>query len=77
MIDLPDCSCKDLISRQGIGNCLQPAAGGPYKGKNICYVKQPTACTDVQISSLKGEDYSALACVLKGFSSYIHTLTYI
>ena len=31
------CSCKDLVSRQGVGNCQKPAAGGPHKGKDISF----------------------------------------
>ena len=56
------CTCKDLINSHGQGNCQ----GNPSNvlGKQICYVNQPSSCTDARASlgSLPGEQFSAQAC---------------
>jgi len=52
------CSCKDLVNKNGWGNC-QKAYGGDY----LCYVNQPSTCRDAKDSGTNtGEKYSMEAC---------------
>ena len=63
---LGGCNCKDFVNENGYGNCNQK-----YKNKPICYVNQPTSCSDLIISSTNaGERGSWKAC--KGTYSYLY-----
>ena len=54
------CTCKDLLNQAGYGNCLDDEY-------NMCYVKQPSSCSDlVDSGDLPGEKYSEEACLIKG-----------
>ena len=61
LILLVSCTCKDLISANGYGNCAKLAP--TYGNKAICYVNQPSNCGDLKNSgSNPGEKTSAEAC---------------
>ena len=48
-----------------MGNCKGPISW--YLGNVICYVEQPTSCSDARDSvAISGEKYSALACAAGG-----------
>ena len=50
---------------KGEGNCTGSKNG--HFGKVICYVEQPTSCSDARDSVVyAGEKYSALACSVEG-----------
>merc|ERR1719150_3425510 len=55
------CDCKDLVDTNDEGNCK--GSINDHFGKVICYVEQPTSCSDARDSvEYAGEKYSALAC---------------
>ena len=55
------CTCKELISPFGSGNCLQTSIR--LNNKPYCYVDLPSSCPDLLDSSdIPGEKYSADAC---------------
>merc|ERR1712241_627656 len=57
------CDCKDLVDAKGEGNCK--GSINKHFGKVICYVEQPTSCSDAHDSVVyAGEKYSALACTV-------------
>ena len=59
------CACKDLVDHKGEGNCAGSKNG--HFGKVICYVEQPTSCSDARDSVVHaGEKYSAQACTVGG-----------
>ena len=63
-----DCTCKDLINREGVGNC-KGKKPSQYNGtKFACYVKLPSTCTDLSDSITdNGEKLSTEPCyVLAG-----------
>ena len=63
--DLP-CSCKNFVNANGYGNCQKVVPRGPLKGRPICYVVQPSGCSDLRGSKNNtGELVSAEACVGK------------
>ena len=52
-----------------MGNCLKKAGSGAgvHSGKKMCYVTQPSSCSDlVNSGEFPGEEHSAEACYLKG-----------
>lgn len=61
MIGPGDCSCDTLVDENGLGNCEKD-----FRGKGaICYVKEPTTCSDIQrtLNGIeKGKKYSWEAC---------------
>ena len=64
------CTCKNLLSPAGGGNCLKVDT---TTGKWSCYVNQPTSCSDALTSiALPGEMYSSEPCQGK-FVMYDHT----
>lgn len=61
------CSCKDLVSKDGRGNCKGAKVAKEGKVRVICYVNQPSYCSDLEDSDiLPGEKHSAAACLSKG-----------
>ena len=59
LINLGDCSCTDHISENGFGYCKKYYKNGP-----ICYVKQPSSCGDLILSTTEeGKQYSWEACI--------------
>ena len=54
-----DCSCSDYVSNTGFGNCQKI-----FKKSPICYVNEPSTCTDLVKSTLTGKQYSWEACTL-------------
>ena len=61
---LASCSCSNFISSTtGYGKCIKDYFGSP-----ICYVNEPSACTDVVTADSTGPTgYSWQACELHGF----------
>ena len=53
------CSCSGYISSSGFGNCKKV-----YKIGTICYVKEPSTCSDLRKSKSTGKSYSWEACKL-------------
>ena len=52
------CSCSTYVSvTTGFGNCEKD-----FKGKPICYVNEPSSCSDLKESSSTGKRYSWDAC---------------
>ena len=54
----PDCSCMDFTNvYQGrtYGNCLN-------SGGRLCYVNEPTTCSDARDSQSTNKKYSYVAC---------------
>ena len=37
-----DCSCNELVGKSGYGRCEKEFVVGP-----VCYVNQPSTCTDL------------------------------
>ena len=63
---LGGCNCKDFVNPNGYGNCNKKYKKGP-----ICYVNQPTSCSDIKPSkSNAGERLSWEAC--KGTYGYLY-----
>lgn len=63
---LGGCNCKDFINPNGYGNCNKEYKRGP-----LCYVNQPSSCTDLMKSgSNKGERVSWQAC--EGTYGYLY-----
>ena len=63
---LGSCSCKDLLSSSGGGNCLASSQG--FNDSVFCYVEQPTTCDDaLHDHDLLGEMISAQACMTRKF----------
>ena len=64
---LGDCSCNNYVSDLGYGKCEKDFRGGP-----VCYVDQPSACTDVADSKTEpGMQYSWEACSRQNFQEII------
>ena len=64
---LGDCSCNNYVSELGYGKCEKDFRGGP-----VCYVDQPSACTDVADSKTEpGRQYSWEACSRQNFQEII------
>ena len=62
---LGTCTCKNLVNKDGIGNC--EGTKSVAFGKVACYVNQPSSCSDLKNSGTNpGEKYSAVACDQKG-----------
>ena len=62
-----DCSCNNYVSELGYGKCEKDFRGGP-----VCYVDQPSACTDVVDSKTEpGKQYSWEACSRLNFQEKI------
>ena len=53
------CMCSNFMNGKW-GNC-----GTDYKGLPICYVVEPSNCSDLQYSSSTGKYYSWAACISK------------
>ena len=53
------CSCSNHISFSGYGNCQQL-----YEGRPLCYVNEPSACSDLRDSNTETEgiQWSFEAC---------------
>merc|ERR1712018_563901 len=51
------CSCSDYVTSSGYGNCKKKFKIGP-----ICYVNEPSTCTDLVESQSTGKRYSWDAC---------------
>ena len=61
-----DCSCHDYINANGYGQCKKGSSYEHVKGKKVCYVNQPSNCTDLTYSSTDpGKKFSAQACELE------------
>ena len=59
------CTCKMFMNGGGWGNCQKS-----NDGDVMCYVKQPSSCSDVRDSgSNPGEQYSYEACLQGGTST--------
>ena len=74
------CICKDLVNKNGVGNCkgVKPSQ---FNGDHFaCYVIQPSNCTDLKTSGTNpGEKLSAEACLSLGIRSFLaksHCLKY-
>ena len=64
---LAQCSCKDLLSPDGEGNCIKHADFGALNNQLFCYVNKPSSCADLlSSSSIPGEIISAEACTNEG-----------
>ena len=60
------CTCKMFMNGGGWGNCQKS-----NDGDVMCYVKQPSSCSDVRDSgSNPGEQYSYDACLQGGTSTW-------
>ena len=56
------CSCSTYVSvTTGFGNCEKD-----FKGKPICYVNEPSSCSDLKENSSTGKRYSWDACRTHG-----------
>ena len=53
----PDCSCSNYVTSSGYGNCKKVFKTGP-----ICYVNEPSSCSDLKKSKSTGKYYSWEAC---------------
>ena len=53
-----DCTCSDFIDTNGFGKCKKSYKKGP-----ICYVRQPSSCSDK--ISISNTQYSWEACNLE------------
>lgn len=61
-----DCSCHEYINANGYGQCKKGSSYEHVKGKKVCYVNQPSNCTDLTYSSTDpGKKFSAQACELE------------
>ena len=58
-IDSVGCSCSDSLSSSGFGNCKKVYEIGP-----ICYVNEPSNCSDLTKSMSTGKSFSWEACKL-------------
>jgi hypothetical protein len=57
------CTCGGLINPNGYGQCKKPTSYQHIKGQHVCYVTQPSNCTDLAFSTTNpGEKFSAEAC---------------
>ena len=58
------CTCTNFVNKNGYGNCMKEFNGkGP-----ICYVKEPSTCTDLKGSTIAdGRNYSWNACSNQGY----------
>ena len=69
------CSCKDLVSNDGRGNCKGTKVARQGKVRVICYVNQPSYCSDLEDSvKLPGEQHSAEACLSEGIYKLVNKL---
>ena len=66
------CICKDLINKNGVGNCIG-VKPSQFNGDHFaCYVVQPSNCTDLKKSGTNpGEKLSAKACLTLGIGSFL------
>ena len=64
------CSCKNLVSDDGRGNCKGTKIAKQGKIQTICYVNQPSYCGDLEDSiKIPGEQHSAEACLSEGIET--------
>lgn len=64
------CSCKNLVSEDGRGNCKGTKIAKQGKIRAICYVNQPSYCGDLEESiKIPGEQHSAEACLSEGIDT--------
>lgn len=53
----PECSCSEFMNENGFGRCIRLSGGKP-----VCYVNEPSNCTDLGFSKSTGKYYSWEAC---------------
>lgn len=64
------CSCKNLVSQDGRGNCKGTKIAKQGKIRAICYVNQPSYCGDLEDSiKIPGEQHSSEACLSEGIDT--------
>lgn len=63
MKDIATCTCKDLVNQHGVGNC-EGRKPSQFNGQYfVCYVVQPSNCSDLIDSATNPEEkFSAEAC---------------
>ena len=54
-----DCTCSDFVKDNGYGNCQKLLLGHP-----ICYVNEPSNCTDLYADASAGRNFSWEACMI-------------
>ena len=55
--------CNDFVNSNGYGKCKKESPTSKHQGGKMCYVFQPSNCTDLVDSGTDpGEQYSAVAC---------------
>ena len=65
------CTCHDFINPNGYGMCNKTSRYEHIKNKAVCYVNQPSNCSDLAFSSTNpGKKFSAEACILGMLNSY-------
>ena len=59
------CTCHDFINPNGYGKCNKASSYEHIKNKAVCYVNQPSNCSDLAFSTTNpGKKFSAEACTL-------------
>ena len=59
------CTCHDFINPNGYGKCNKASSYEHIKNKAVCYVNQPSNCSDLAYSTTnRGKKFSAEACEL-------------
>ena len=61
------------MNDNGFGKCQKKSSNDHFKGAHVCYVNQPSNCTDLYTSSTNpGEKVSAQACEIGKDELRIH-----
>ena len=68
-----NCSCSNFIDEKGYGNCQKLV---PQKrGHPLCYVNEPSSCTDLRPHKQTGRIFSWKACT-STFSKYYRNILF-
>ena len=73
------CSCHDMVNSHGFGRCEKKLINEHFDNQHVCYVNQPSNCSDLYTSQTNpGAKVSAKACETGTFkmNPYIFSCEY-
>ena len=63
MFKVISCSCHDMVNSHGFGRCEKKLINEHFDNQHVCYVNQPSNCSDLYTSQTNpGAKVSAKAC---------------
>ena len=66
------CSCHDMVNSHGFGRCQKKLLNEHFDDQHVCYVNQPSNCSDLYTSQTNpGAKVSSVACSTGNFQMTI------